>query len=125
MSHAARDEWIARQIASHLQKRGAKTFLYEIDVESGDDFESELVSALRRCTELLVLITPASVDRYYVWMEIGAALVQKKRVTAILYPWTFDELVTEKKNIPVLIRRTIALNINDVERYFEEFSARG
>ncbi len=124
MSHAARDEWIAKQISAHLEKHGAKTFLYEIDVESGDDFERELVSALRQCTELLVLVTPSSVDRYYIWMEIGAALVQRKRVTAILYPWTFEELVSEKKNIPVLIRRTIALNINDLDRFFDEFSAR-
>jgi hypothetical protein len=124
VSHATPDEWVARQIARELESRGAKTFLFEVDVESGEDFEKRLVRALRRCTELLVLITPASVDRPYVWMEVGAALVQGKRVTAILYPWTFDELTREKKNIPVLIRRTIARNINSIDKFFTEFSRR-
>lgn len=124
ISHSARDAWIAGQIAHRLEDLKAETFLYEVNVESGDDFEDRLVEGLRRCTELLVLITPSSVDRYYVWMEIGGAMVQGKRVTAILYPWTFDELVNERKDIPVLIRRTATRNINDMDAFLREFSRR-
>lgn len=124
ISHSARDEWIAGQIASQLEGLGARTFLYEIDVESGEDFENRLVKALRGCTELVVLITPSSVDRYYVWMEVGAAMALGKRVTPILYPWTFDELVNQKKDIPVLIRRTRARNINDMPLFLKEFGKR-
>jgi TIR domain len=124
ISHFSRDAWIAAQIALHLQQCGARTFLYEVDVESGEDFEVRIFAALRSCSELLVLITPQSIDRKYVWAEIGAAEVQRKRVTAIIHPWTFDELIEERKELPVLIRRTRARNINDMGAFFAEFGRR-
>lgn len=72
ISHSAVDTWVARQIAGHIQVSGASTFLDEADVQIGDDFEERIVEAARNCNELLVLLTPWSIQRPYIWMEIGA-----------------------------------------------------
>ena len=123
LSHSSHDSWVATQIARHIRRCGTQTFLYEVDTEAGDDIEPRLAKALRECTELLVLLTPWSLERRYVWMEIGAAWVQEKRITAILYPMTFDEL-SRQANVPGLVKRTAVLNINEIDKYFEQLRAR-
>jgi hypothetical protein len=56
-------------------------------------------------------------------MEIGAAWVQEKRVTTVLYPMTFDEL-NRQGNIPGVVKRTAVLNINEIDKYFGQLRAR-
>jgi hypothetical protein len=63
ISHSSEDTWVAMQIATHVRKTGAGTFLDEADVEHGDDLEDEIVKAAKLCTELLVLLTPYSLLR--------------------------------------------------------------
>src|ERR1700722_10652486 len=63
ISHSSRDTWVAKQIAAHVKCVGAETFLDEADIEHGDDFDDEIVKASKRCTELLVLLTPWAVER--------------------------------------------------------------
>jgi len=73
VSHAGLDTWVARQIAKHLVAAGAKPFLDEAHIAVGEDFEEEILGALDRCREVLVLLTPWSLQRPYVWAEIGVA----------------------------------------------------
>src|SRR5205085_1348990 len=71
VSHSSRDTWVARQIAEHISRSGAAVFLDEADIEHGDDFDQKLVEGANSCQELLVLLTPWSKDRPYVWIEVG------------------------------------------------------
>jgi hypothetical protein len=73
ISHSTRDTWVAKQIAEHVTRCGAKPFLDEADIEVGDDFEREILESLEKADELLVLMTPWALKRLYVWAELGAA----------------------------------------------------
>ena len=73
VSHSGEDMWVAKQIAREISTRGAEPFLDEADVEVGAEFEEDIRDFLDRADELLVLVTPWSLDRPYIWAEIGAA----------------------------------------------------
>jgi len=70
VSHSGPDTWIARQIARELTLCGTTPFLDEADVDVGAEFEEDIRSFLDKANELLVLFTPWSLDRPYVWAEI-------------------------------------------------------
>jgi len=73
VSHRSQDTWIAKQIAREIETRGATPFLDEAQVDAGADFEEDILNFLERAHELVVLLTPWTLERPYVWAEIGAA----------------------------------------------------
>src|SRR3954452_19424141 len=85
ISHSAKDAWVARQIAAEIRRRGAETFLDEADIAHGDDFEEAILRAEEACSELLVLLTPWSLKRTWVWPEIGFFRRARKRIVGVLY----------------------------------------
>jgi hypothetical protein len=64
---------VAKRISHCIREKGAATFLDEAQVAIGDDFEDRILEALDRSNELLVYFPPWSLNRPYVWTEIGAA----------------------------------------------------
>lgn len=78
---------------------------------------------LDACSELLVLLSPISIDRPYVWMEIGAAWIQDKRVVGILNNLTRSELVA-RDGIPALLKGVKLRELNDLGGYLEELKRR-
>jgi hypothetical protein len=123
ISHSSLDTWVARQIATHLERCGAKTFLDEADIEYGDDFEERILVAAQASEELLVLLTPWSVKRPYIWLEIGAVWGQGKRIVGILHGLNASELVTQE-GTPALLKRIDLVEINKIDSYFEQISGR-
>jgi hypothetical protein len=77
VSHAGDDTWLARQMSHHAELQGATTFLDEANVAIGAEFEDDVLAALGEAHELLVLFTPWSLQRPYVWAEIGAAWIRR------------------------------------------------
>jgi hypothetical protein len=84
ISHAGEDTWIARQIAREIRECGARPFLDQADIHVGADFEEDIREFLDRADELVVLFTPWSLERPYVWAEIGAAWIRRIRIVVIL-----------------------------------------
>ncbi len=123
ISHAGTDNWVARQIRAHIIDRGADTFLDVADVAAGDDFEDRIVDELAKSNELVVLLTPAALERPYVWMEIGAAWSQRKRIVGILYGLTARDLSSREYG-PALLKRINLIDINSFDRYLDELSER-
>jgi hypothetical protein len=123
ISHAGTDQWIAEQIGRYVGETGAGYFLDVVDVEAGDDFDDRIRDGLARCTELVVLLTPSSRDRRWVWMEIGGAWAQGKRVVAVVYGMTVEEVVNDP-DIPIPIRRKDMTHLNDVGDYIRELRRR-
>jgi hypothetical protein len=64
---------------------GCDTFVDLFDVKKGDRIEERIAAELPHCDELVVLLTPWSVRRNWVWTEVGAAWVLRKRVVGVLY----------------------------------------
>jgi hypothetical protein len=92
ISHGKEDSWLAKHIASDVQYCGASTFLDETDVSPGDDFKKIILSEVAACSELIALFTPWSAGRFWVWVEVGAAWGQGKRIVAVLYGLTISDL---------------------------------
>jgi hypothetical protein len=123
ISHASTDTWVARQIARHIERLGASTFLAEADVEYGDDFEERILEAVRGSHELLVLLTPWALQRPYIWLEIGAMWGLGRRVIGVLHGLSPGELVTQE-GTPALLKRIDLVELNHLETYFEQLQRR-
>jgi hypothetical protein len=123
ISHATADTWIARQIDRRIREfDGGQTFLDVNDVEKGDDIEQAVFGALRDSRELIALLTPWSVDRNWVWTEIGAARVLEKRLVVVLYQVTLEQLEAGRGATFLRAKNTVA--INALDDYLEELKRR-
>lgn len=123
ISHASADAWVARQLSSHVQAAGADAFLDCEKIAHGDDFEEKIVAAANEACELLVLFTPLSRDRKYVWLEIGMFLGAKKRIVAVLYGVSKTDIAVDPF-MPVALKRIDSVDIDDVDSYFSQLAER-
>ena len=114
---------MAKQVAGHVRSQGADTFLDCERIEHGDDFEEKIVTAAGEATELLVLFTPTSRDRKYVWLEIGMFLGARKRIVAVLYGVTKTEIAIDPL-MPIILKRIDSLALDDLDDYLGELRQR-
>lgn len=122
ISHASSDRWVAEQIAKHIEATGATYFLDTRDIETGDVFDDVLRTALLSSSELLVLLTPAALQRPYIWTELGAAWMQGHRIVGVLYGVTTNDLT--RAHAPAFLRNVHLRDINDLDEYFVEMRGR-
>ena len=123
ISHASSDRWVAGQIGKEIAAVGPEHFLDSNAVETGDEVDVELRTALQDADELLVLLTPTAVERPYVWIEMGAAWIQGKRIVGILYGTTTSELAA-RDGTPAFLAGIVLRDINDLDEYLEELRQR-
>ena len=83
-----------------------------------------ILAALEKAAELvLVLATPWALERPYVWLEIGAAWIRRLPIVVVLHGVTAAEF-QEKSRMPNLLKQRKLIDINAVDRYFEELRTR-
>jgi TIR domain len=121
ISHSSKDRWIARQMAAIIERKakrhGVRTFLDEVDLEGGDRILGTIKANLHACEEFVILLSPQSVTRQWVLVELGGAWTLDKRVMAITY-----NLTAEK--IPDIIDHDKSYDLNDFDRYVAELIRR-
>jgi len=119
VSHATSDKWIARMLCEKLEGVGAKTFRDDRDIDGGDDIPEEIRKQIKRSKEMVVLLTPRSVGRPWVQMEIGAAWLCRKsyRIVVILYHIDIDP-------IPEMLKSKKSIHLNEIDDYLAEVAAR-
>lgn len=123
ISHASSDRWVAGQVAKELASIGVGQFLDSRLLETGDQLDARLKSALHDANELLVLLTSAALERPYVWIEIGAAWSQGKRIIGIMHGITTSELA-ERDGTPAFLTDIVLRDINDLDQYVGELMQR-
>jgi hypothetical protein len=123
ISHSSPDTWVAKQIAREVENRGGTPFLDEAQVTAGADFEDDILRFLEQAHELVVLLTPWALERPYVWAEIGAAWGRRIPIVALLLGITPTELQT-RPGVPVLLKKRNLLQLNEIEIYLNQLSAR-
>jgi len=123
VSHSSRDKWVAGQIAKELTALGFECFLDSHAIETGDRFDDEIKAALDEASELLVLLTPAALERPYVWIEIGIAWSQGKRIIGILHGMTASEL-TARDGTPAFLKGIHLRDIDELDEYLDELQRR-
>lgn len=119
VSHATVDKWIAKTICEKIEAAGATTFRDDRDIDGGDDIPERIRRQVIRSNELVVLLTPESVDRPWVLFEVGAAWGRKQnaKIIAVLCHVEVD-------TIPDLIKSKKAVPINSFDEYLEELKHR-
>ena len=123
ISHSGIDTWVARQIQLSIIDLGVNTFLDDACLAVGDDFEKIILHELQTSNELVVLLTPWSLERPYVWLEVGAAWISDIRIVGIFYGLTLEELSSNIKN-PIFIKKNNLISLNDFDTYLEQLSKR-
>jgi TIR domain len=113
VSHATADKWLAVTLCEKLEATGASTFRDDRDIDGGDDIPERIRSEIKRSRELVVLLTPNSVNRPWVLLEVGAAWGWSKaiRITPVLCHVEVDP-------IPGMLKSKKAVHINDLADLF-------
>lgn len=106
-----------------IEEAGAETFMDAFDIAIGDDIEQRIFATMPACRELFVLLTPWSVDRNWVWVEIGAARMLGHRIVVVLYGTTLEQIEREKGGKTFLGSKNVA-DINDMENYLSQLKDR-
>ena len=123
VSHSGEDTWVARQMALGIKSKDATAFLDEADVDVGSEFEEALLTFLDSAHELVVLITPWSLKRPYVWVEIGAAWIRRIPIVVVLYGLTVSDFQSQPQ-APVFLKKRDIISLNDFDLYLEQLGAR-
>lgn len=93
------------------------------DIDQGDDFEEKIREAAQASNELLVLLTPWSIQRPYIWLELGLFWGAEKRIVGILHGITVKKFTSDGK-MPVILKRTALEDINNIDSYFTQLKDR-
>lgn len=119
VSHASADKWLAATICEKIEEVGASTFRDDRDIDGGDEIPERIRSEIKKSREFVVILTPESVNRPWVLLEVGAAWGWSKsiRITPILCH-------TDVDSIPGMIKSKKAIHINDCADLFAEIKIR-
>jgi len=123
ISHGGDDTFIVKEfLTPKVSSAGALVFLDAGRLEYGDDFRRAIFDELADADELLVLLTPSSVQRPWVAAEIGAALVRGKRVVAVRYGPSEAEL--QEMGMLSLLGTSTLLRLDDFDDYVVQLKRR-
>jgi hypothetical protein len=123
VSHSGEDTWVARQVAKEISARGATPFLDEADIDVGSEFEEDIREFLDQADELVVLITPWSLHRPYVWAEIGAAWIRRIPIVVLLHGLSISDFQSSP-NAPVFLKKRDIIRLNQFDEYLEQLARR-
>ena len=116
VSHATADKWIAKTICEKLEAlEGVVAFRDDRDIAGGDQIPLTLFTEIDRSDELLLLMTPTSVTRPWVLLEVGMAMF-RRRIVPVCYN-------VEVNAIPALAMSR-GFNLNELDQYLKELQAR-
>jgi hypothetical protein len=119
VSHATADKWLAKCLCKSLEETGAATFRDDRDINGGDDIPEEIRRQIKQSMEIVVLLTPESINRQWVTLEVGAAWGHSKRMRIVLV----REHVSVDP-IPDMIKNKKSIPLNDFDDYVTELAAR-
>jgi len=118
VSHATADKWIAKVMCERIESTGATFFRDDRDIQAGDDISEEIRRQIKRSQEMVVLLTPQSVGRQWITLEVGAAWCASKRIRIIVVMYNIPAdpfpIFPNKKTIP----------LNDLDQYINELAIR-
>jgi hypothetical protein len=119
VSHATADKWLAVTLCEQLEVAGASTFRDDRDIDGGDDIPERIRLEIKKSREVVVLLTPNSVNRPWVLLEVGAAWCYSKavRITPVLCHVDVDP-------IPGMLKSKKAVHINDLPTFLAELKRR-
>ncbi len=120
VSHATADKWLAKTVCEKIEAgAGASTFRDDRDIHGGDDIPEEIRRQIKQSKEIVVLLTPESIDRQWVTLEVGAAWgwSQRMRIVILMCHVSVDP-------IPDMMKNKKAISLNEFDHYLSELASR-
>src|SRR5580698_6471639 len=88
VSHSSADRAMAERIAGCLREHGVPTFYSPVDLVGAQQWQNEILGALRRCDWFLVLLSPDAINSMWVKRETAFALSDPRyenRIVPLMY----------------------------------------
>lgn len=124
VSHGSHDLWLAGQIAKEIANLDAIAFLDETNIPKGSpNFKQTIRSEISVSRELVVLFTPWSAMRSWVWIEMGVAWDREIPILAVFYGMNVNDLDKTGQGKAILEDINI-ITLNDIDTYLKQLSAR-
>lgn len=119
LSHATYDKWIAQVLCEKLESLGTQVHVWrdDRDIDGGDQIPDAIKQAIDDCDEFLVLLTPQSVTREWVLIELGAAWYRGCRIVPLFYH-------VDLKSVPNIIRDTRGFHLHELDEYLKGLKVR-
>lgn len=108
---------MAAIIERKAKRYGVRTFLDEVDLEGGDRIPATIKANLHACEEFVILLSPHSITRQWVLVELGGAWTLDKRIMAIISNLSADK-------VPDIIDHDKSYELNEFDRYVNELIGR-
>jgi hypothetical protein len=83
-SYSRSDSEFVLKLAKDLRKAGANIWLDQLDIKPGSHWDSSIETALNKSTDLIIILSPASVASNNVMDEVSFALETNKTVIPVL-----------------------------------------
>ncbi len=78
ISHSSVDQAVASRLAAALVAHGIPVFYSPRNILGAQQWQEEILKAMKRCDWFLVLLSPDSVESMWVRREIAFALLEKR-----------------------------------------------
>lgn len=115
LSHAATDEPIVRVLHDEITRifaNGVDVFATSVPgkVAPGSDWLENINSQLRTASAVIVLVTPVSLNRPWIWFEVGASWSKMEDGQGRILPVCVPEV--DKATLPEPLRRLQAMSLD-------------
>lgn len=115
LSHSKKDQWVCQRIGELLNQVGVDTLYDAYDFEAGRDIGQEVKEGIRQSNELLVLLSPASLDSDWVKHEAGIADAFDMPITLVLLHVSLDDR-------PSPLNKLLAISMDELDEYASRHS---
>lgn len=108
LSYANADSATAFELKDSLEKLDVKCFMAEDDIAVAEDWMGAIRNALLSAKSILILITPRSLNRPWIFMEVGAAWALGKPLISALVHVNLSDLPDPMRRYQSRVIETIA-----------------
>lgn len=121
----AQSDWIAVQfIRDKLRDLGVEVFLDRDELQFGERFRDRILPEVEQADELVALMTPSSLQRAWMFAEIGVALRADVRIVGILYGATTVEDLQKLGVLSLIGDIHHVFHSDEIDKYFEQIKQR-
>jgi hypothetical protein len=126
ISHAATDEPIATVVRDEIKRifaDGVEVFASSVPgvIEPGAEWLGKIRESLTAATAVIVIITPTSINRPWVWFEVGASWSKMEEGEGRILPVCVPEI--DKGSLPEPLGRLQAMSLGKAGETKEVFVA--
>lgn len=112
VSYTEADGVAARRIAEELERRGYRTWYYQRDVPSGQDYLDRVSAALDECGVVMPIISRRSLESHQVYKELAFAHDLDRPFVPVLIDVDYRELQREHRRWALMLGPPVAFRMN-------------